>query len=641
MITNQFYISDNLLSSFCGYLIYENKKDAPNSSAFLSSEKINILIKIPRCLGITSVNLTLFDESCYTQLIFKNAKWIKIDSSFDVYKISLNSRDLGIGLFFYDVELDSICGKIYAQKQEDRLFFVRKRPNHKFQITISEFIFEKPIEVYGGIIYHIFVDRFAIGKKHSTKKNSMLNWDSPIPEYPLYPGAPIKNDYFYGGDLWGISEKLNYLKELGVSIIYLSPIFESPSNHKYDTSNYMKVDEGFGGDVALIDLIKKAAQVGISIILDGVFNHTGADSLYFNKYNRYAEIGAYNSKDSKYFEWYDFESYPDKYKCWWGIDILPRINPDIASAKSFITGPDGVLDKYMKLGILGFRLDVADELSDDLIQKIKHRLNIHNKHSYLIGEVWEDASNKIAYNTRKRYYLGSEIDGVMNYPIRDGIIDFLRNNNSSKLKYALTEVTFNAPKRIRDSQMNIIGTHDTERIITALAGANPVGKSNDCLSKLKMSDYEYNMGKKKLLMAYTLLATIPGIPSIYYGDEVGLEGYSDPFNRQTFPWNKIDHAILSHYKLIGKIRRENNIYAEGKFILHHLDNEIVVFSRYDNKHSYVTILNNTSRNIYAIFSRKSRSLFTNETGNLFTIDSLSSLVIKADKNSTFELKNKG
>ncbi len=636
MTANTFYITDNILDSVAGEIFFLRDRKKTRSNAFTTDEKIRIIIKIPRSLGISFLNLDFYNENGNDIIFSKTADWYRIEDSFDIYQVSQDAKKLGKGLFFFEVTANSIFGKIYTKGSVNSLIFSKSETKYKFQLTISDFLYEEPTNVYGGIIYHIFVDRFAKSNKNSYINKSELSWDDPIPEFPAYPGASIKNQYLYGGDLWGIADKIQYLKSLGVSIIYLSPIFESPSNHKYDTSDYMKVDSVFGGEDALVHLIETAKREGIYIILDGVFNHTGADSKYFNKYGNYSEIGAYNSVNSKYYNWYEFESYPDKYTSWWGIEILPKINPDIPSLRNYLSGDGGVIDKYMKLGILGLRLDVVDELSDSFISSIKAQLNKSNKNSYLIGEVWEDASNKIAYGSRKEYYLGSELDGVMNYPVRTGIISFLRHGDDAALKYALTDVIFNAPKRIRDSQMNIIGTHDTERIITVLGGEESKGKSNQYLSTAKMSSIEYETGKKKLLMAYTFLATIPGIPSIYYGDEVGLEGYSDPFNRRTFPWNDIDEEILSHYKKIGKIRRENPVYKDGEFNLNYLEKGILVFSRNDGLSSYITVLNNTQDVISIKLSKTSISLFNQYKANCFDIKPLTSIIIKSPLNNRIE-----
>ncbi len=635
MLLNKFCINEYYLSTASGEISACSKNVCSN--AFALTDKITLTIKIPRILGTTEVKVSFFNENLTELILSINAAWNGFHDSNDVYKLSLNAKSLGVGLFFYEVKLNSVYGIIYAHKGCGNVSFLKNKPSDKFQLTVSDFEYSKPESVYGGIIYHIFVDRFA-RDKNKVSLIGLTDWDAPIPEYPKYPGANLKNTYLYGGDLWGVAQKLDYLKKLGVSIIYLSPIFESPSNHKYDTADYMNVDTAFGGNEAFENLIQKAKKMGISVILDGVFNHTGSDSKYFNKYGTYSEIGAYNSKNSKYYEWYDFKSYPNDYTSWWGIDILPRINPDIPSLKNYLSGDGGVIEKYMKLGILGFRLDVVDELSDNFVASIKKRLDINNKGSFLIGEVWEDASNKIAYGKRKRYYLGNELDSVMNYPTRNAIISFLKDNDDSQLKYLFYEVMPNAPKRIRDAQMNIIGTHDTERILTVLGGESREGKSNTYLSKVKMTEKEYDIGRKKLLMAYTFIATIPGIPSIYYGDEAGVQGYSDPFNRRPYPWDNTDEVILEHYKNIGKIRRENDIYKDGEFKLHYLNGGVLIFSRYDTKESFITIINNSNDALSIAFSKKAISLSDCEIKREFIIQPFSSQLIKASAKTKLEIK---
>lgn len=637
MESNPFYITDEQFPWGRGEFYFFHGKAKTRSGAYEIQESARLVLKIPRSLGTSCVTVNIFSEDKQERLLSIKAKYKDYVGNYDVYQLGLPIRKIGVGLYYFNVEIIGIVGTVYAQKRNGGISFFRcGEPS--FQLSVSDFKYRAPVRYQGGIIYHVFVDRFCRGKGAPIKKDAIFveDWYAPIPEFPEYPGAALKNNYFYGGTLWGISEKLSYIKSLGVNIIYLSPIFDSPSNHKYDTGDYMSVDEGFGGDFALSYLIKKAKTLGIYVILDGVFNHTGADSLYFNRYGNYESIGAYQSKSSNYYSWYEFIDYPDKYTSWWGIDILPRINPDIPHCRDFFVGNGGVVEKYAKMGISGFRLDVSDELSDSFIASIKEKLNEYNQESLLYGEVWEDASNKVAYGKRKRYYLGHELDGVMNYPVRRGIIDFLRNQRTESLFYALTDVTDNAPKRIRDIQMNLIGTHDTERIITALGGESPFEKTNEYLSKKKMSPVEYQVGKTRLLLAYTILATLPGIPSVFYGDEVGLEGYSDPFNRATFPFLKEDKEILDFFKKIGKIRRENNIYKCGEFELLYLTENLLIFSRYDKKNSYLTVINNGNNEINITTSGSSTSLINKQKAKKHKIASGSSEIIKTIKNSYIE-----
>lgn len=606
------YFSNNRAKSLVGKVSFAHNGKNSFSSAFEIGEAAKIRILLPRILGVVSASIHIFEESLKIEKYSFAASWIDFEREYDVYELEFDPDDVGVGLYYFFIEIDSQCGKLYGYRRGRELIFT---PDYSmqswYQLSISDFMYKKCEDNLGGIIYHIFVDRFNKGGTVQPKPDTVTNDDwHVIPEYPLYPGAPLRNNHFYGGTLWGITDKLDYLSSLGVSTIYLSPIFDAASNHKYDTGDYMTVDSMFGGEEALLELIRKAKEKRIGIILDGVFNHTGSDSLYFNREGNYDSVGAYQSPESKYYSWYDFKDYPDKYTCWWGIDILPRIHPDKPSCRRYFVGKDGVVEKYASLGIDGFRLDVADELSDDFISEIKKKLNRHNKHSVLYGEVWEDASNKIAYDVRKRYYLGRELDGVMNYPIRTGIIDFLTQKRFDSLEYALTEITDNAPSRIRNMQMNLLGTHDTERILTVLGGERSEGRSNDYLSKKKMNDLERGIAKRRLRMAYAILATIPGIPAIFYGDEAGLEGYHDPFNRMPYPWGREDHKLINYFRSIGKIRRNNKVYREGEFNLLYIDSDYLVFERYDEKNSYITFVNNTNQILNVEFSSKAEALIS-------------------------------
>ena len=570
------------------------------SGTFSVGDKVSINVYLPRILGTTNATLIVTADSDSVSRSITGL-WSGIELDLDIYSFSLNESSLGVGLYFFTVRVECIGKDLYALPSYDEVRFTENAPREGFQITVSDF--KGPDNPYhlGGVIYQIFVDRFNSSKKYTPKNGAVLakDWDI-IPEFPSYPGAPMKNNTFYGGDLSGITEKLPYIASLGVNIIYLSPIFEAKSNHKYDTADYMSVDSMFGGEKALKTLICEAKKLGIKIILDGVFNHTGDDSIYFNRYGTYDSLGAYQSTQSPYYHWYEFKNHPSSYTAWWGIEILPRINPDIPACRDFFTGKGGVIEKYAKMGIGGFRLDVVDELSDDFTCDIKRVLLKNNPEALLYGEVWEDPSNKIAYGKRKRYYQGDELDGAMNYPLRRGIIDYLKSERTDTLRYALTTVLNNAPERIRNTMMNILGSHDTERILTVLGGESSYDKSNEYLSKARMSSAEREVGITLVKTAYTILATLPGLPTIFYGDEAGLEGYSDPFNRMPYPWESENIELIEHYKALGRIRSSHRAYRNGDFTLHRLDDEILVFSRGSKEASYITIVNNSNSKTISI-----------------------------------------
>ena len=549
------------------------------------TDSLEMVVNLPRRMGAVSLKVVFYDADGREEFSLPMS-WVSFSQGEDEYRAVFTADQESLGLHFYAFVLEGAYGTLFggrAHEGGDIAFYTGESENlSRFQLTVTDFCDDAPSWIYGSVIYHVFVDRFRRCGDVPVRDDAILNddWEEGIPQYPEYPGAPLANNMFFGGNLAGIEEKLDYFLSLGVNCLYLSPIFEAYSNHKYDTGDYMKIDPMFGGEEAFRSLVEAAHSKGIRIVLDGVFNHTGDDSVYFNRRGRYPSVG-----------WYRFQDFPKKYTCWWNIPILPRIHPEEPSCREYFVGENGVIAHYAKLGIGGFRLDVADELSDSFIADIRSALRANANSPILYGEVWEDASNKIAYGQRKSYYSGKELDGVMNYPLRTGLIELLRYRNPHSLRYALTEVLPNAPKRIADAQMNLLGTHDTERILTALAARLRGNRSNDELAVAKMTEEEYARGVALLKMAYTALATLPGVPTVFYGDEVGMQGYGDPFNRLPFPWHRIDRELLAHYQEIGKLRKKHEVYREGDFALLRLDENAFVFMRFDSTSCLLTCLN--------------------------------------------------
>lgn len=482
-----------------------------------------------------------------------------------------------VGLYWYHFDLhnglfvgsdDGAYGKITANPCD-------------FQLSVYSKKYSVPKWINGGIIYQIFPDRFYRG---DIKSNNIFGRKihSDLKEDPYFlpneEGEVLNNDFF-GGTLKGITEKLPYLKSLNISIIYLNPIFQAFSNHRYDTGDYMKIDPMLGTENDLRELIEKAKNVGINIILDGVFNHVGADSVYFNKYGRYEGVGAYQSKDSEYYEWFDFIDYPDEYKSWWGIKTLPAVNKDNKSYIDFICGKNGVIEHYLNFGVKGFRLDVVDELPQNFVRKIRERTKSTDKNAIIIGEVWEDASNKVSYGKRREYFLGKELDSVMNYPLKNAIIDFVKNGNASGLSKVVRTQIDHYPKIVLDSLMNLLSTHDTARILSAVSDVDAFGKTKTELAKIKLNEEEKQTAVLRLKAASLLQYTLFGVPSVYYGDEIGMQGLFDPLNRKYFAWDEIDAEILSWYKLLGEIRRNNSVFKSGEFKEIYRSDGFYAFSR--------------------------------------------------------------
>lgn len=520
------------------------------------------------------------------------------------------------------VGFDAPALYFYRVKSGDATFASSIDQSEDFQLTVYDAGSGFSDAMAGGIIYQIFVDRFARSTRFApkVKKNALLcgDWDGGIPIYPEKPGDPVDNNDFFGCSLYGVTDKLDYLRSLGVTFIYLNPIFDAHTNHKYDTGDYMSVDSMFGGDAAFKELISEAKKRGIGVILDGVFNHTGSDSLYFNRFGNYPSVGAYNSKASPYFDWYTFREYPDKYACWWGVEILPATNKSSDSFRDFIFGENGVVRHYLKMGISGWRLDVADELPDDFLERIHDAAKSENPDGFIIGEVWEDASNKIAYDVRRKYLLGHELDSVMNYPLRSAIIDYLSYSDATALSSAVERLRAHYPKPALDSLMNLLGTHDTMRIINQL-GCEPEDYeelTNAELSKTALTPEQREKGVKLLRLAYLLCASLPGVPCVYYGDERGMEGWRDPFNRLPMKWDGSDDALTGFYAEIGKIRASYPQFAHGDIRFLCDSDGLLIFSRDD----LIIAVNRSDSSKLIRFKRPRKELVGGKSGCEFTLE---------------------
>lgn len=483
------------------------------------------------------------------------------------YCIFEKELSFNTGLYFYSFRYLSEYGEFFVTRNEHNRSIL-SADGKWWQLTCYDKAFKTPEWLKGGIIYQIFPDRFyASGKrKRLVPKDRYLVTDkTKAPEFRQKNGlCSLGNDY-YGGDLEGIAEKLPYLSSLGVTCIYLNPIFEAHSNHRYNTADYTRIDPLLGSERDLKALCKKAKRYGIYIILDGVFSHTGNDSVYFNEYRRYTEVGAAESAASPYRSWYKFDNSKLGYSAWWGVPSLPEINEDDPDFTEFITGEDGIIKRWMKSGIKGWRLDVADELPDTFLDKIRTALKTSDPDAFLLGEVWEDASNKISYNERRRYLQGAQLDSVMNYPFADAIIEFVKGGNAYELSEKVMTLLENYPKQVVDLLMNHLGTHDTIRILTRLGKDSEPPKTRAEQSVVSLSEEERKKALSRLRIAALLQYTLPGVPSLYYGDEAEMEGFGDPFCRGFYPWGRENTELLEFYRFLGALRRENKVFKDGEF----------------------------------------------------------------------------
>ncbi len=439
----------------------------------------------------------------------------------------------------------------------------------EFQLTVYDRGYRAPEGWAGGTMYQIFPDRFFVGGDVLRGGcGDRVFHESPLDEPCYLPdeSGEVRNRDYFGGNLRGITEKLPYLKELSVSCIYLNPIFEAHSNHRYNTADYMKIDPTLGTEEDFVRLCGEAHRLGIRIIIDGVFSHTGDDSVYFNRYGRYDTLGAYQSVDSKYYKWYKFKEFPDSYVSWWGFKTLPEVNEMEESYRRFICGEGGVIEHWLTLGADGIRLDVADELPDDFIRMIRAAVKRCGEDKLLVGEVWEDASSKISYGARRRFLWGDELDSVMNYPFREAVLTYMWDGCAERFTRAVAGICENYPAPMLDLMMNSLSTHDTERAVTRLALGPVKHLPKDEQQRLFLSRDEYLRGVELMKMATALQFTLPGIPCVYYGDEIGMQGGGDPFCRRFMRWDDADDNLRGFVKKIAKERSGIKAFAHGSFV---------------------------------------------------------------------------
>lgn len=510
-----------------------------------------------------------------------------------LYECTIDTRNL-LGVLNYYFKIVYKQSVIYYGNNDDILGGIGKKSDYRpklYQITIYN---ERKVPDWykEGIIYQIFVDRFFNGNENGEikcpKKNSFIyaTWEDD-PMYIKNVKGNIERWDFYGGNLNGIRKKLNYIKSIGISIIYMNPIFEAVSCHKYDTGDYKKIDGMFGTEDDFKQLCEEAKNLDIRIILDGVFSHTGSDSKYFNKFNNYEGKGAYQSQKSKYYNWYRFKNYPNEYECWWGFDNHPNVEElNYGYVNYIINDEDSVISKWMKLGASGWRLDVADELPDKFIEMIKDKMLEVDDDSVLIGEVWEDASNKVSYSDRREYLFGNELDSVTNYPFRDIVIGFIIGKITSNLFIKeLMSLLENYPSDNFYSSMNLLGNHDTERILTKLDG-----------------------NIELLKLATVIQMTIPGVPLIYYGDEVGLLGGRDPENRRPYPWSKPNIELLNWYKSVLNIRNTEISLKKGTFKPREILEDILAYEREYEDEKIIVLINPKNKDVKYKFKSDGKTI---------------------------------
>ena len=478
-----------------------------------------------------------------------------------------------------------------------------------FQITVYRHRAQRPSWYEHGIVYQIFPDRYrrdpgwrerceaALARdRRGPGKRIVEDWNTP-PVYERDETGAIRTWDFYGGSLEGIRLDLDRLQEMGVTAIYLNPIFEAQSNHRYDTGDYLRIDPMLGTKEDFERLCSDAREHGISIILDGVFNHTGDDSRYFNRYGNYPEVGAWQSEDSPWRDAYLFKD-DGTYDCWWGITNMPDLNENSARVRELLLGEDGVIRTWLRAGARGWRLDVADELSDGLIADIKRSVLEEVPDGLLLGEVWEDASNKSSYGKLRRYLLGDELDSVMNYPLRDAILGFLVYGETAyEAAERLECLRENYPPEALACALNLLGSHDKPRIASVLGGGPDESQVPEAeRGRFRLDENSMGLAKGRFWLATLMQMTVPGVPSIYYGDEFALEGLSDPGNRRALPELEDirDRDMLTMVRNAIMLRRALPFLTEGTFEASALNDDVLCLRRRGASGEMASLLLNRS-----------------------------------------------
>ena len=543
-------------------ILYDSKKtDFKTPFGVLKpAQRCTLHLHIPASVATTDVSVVLLHEDgqelCRVPMALEREQ-----GPYEIYEGSFSLDKHGLYFYYFFICTKTTDFPLYKQGDDTNMC-----AGDLWQVSCVPADYHVPRGAAGAVMYQIFPDRFCRrGECDLTGKLGPYtihsNWEEQ-PEYQPDRTGEIKNNDFFGGNLRGITEKLPEIREMGVEYVYLNPIFMAYSNHRYDTCDYKRVDPMLGTEEDFRTLCDQAHALGMRVILDGVFSHTGSDSIYFDANRRFGG-GAAEGRDSKYYPWYDFIHFPDRYNCWWGIRTLPCVRKLEPSYMDYIIrDEDSVIAHWLRLGADGFRLDVVDELPEPFLRALRARLRELDPEALLIGEVWEDASNKIAYDVRRTYFTEAELDSVMNYPWRTAILRYCSGADDGRgLRSVIETLTENYPPEVLLCVMNSLSTHDTARALTWLA--DPFHGTRAEKAERWLTLEQRRLGMQRLRMAMALQFVLPGMPCIYYGDEAGMEGYEDPFNRRTYPWGKEDAALKDFVTRFGNLRKESDVLRLG------------------------------------------------------------------------------
>ncbi len=548
---------------------------------------IHIALRLQTREDIRSVLLRLWQDQQGERLIALKEQHPNPEGEVHDFVGEVAMPPKGCLLWYYFI-ISLADGTCYYGNNPEQLGGLGQLYDHEppsFQITVYNHGAKTPDWFKHAVMYQIFPDRFCrVGNTITPKPGAVFHacWDDE-PYYYKDPDTKEIISYdFYGGNLKGIESKLDRLQELGITVIYLNPVFESESNHHYDTGDYKKIDPILGTEADFQSLVQAAKKRGIRIILDGVFSHTGSNSRYFNRKGQYDSVGAFQSQKSPYYDWYNFRNYPYEYSCWWNFDTLPDVTETNPSYMNFIIhDEDSVLHHWMKEGIAGWRLDVIDELPATFSQAFFKELKRTDPDAVMIGEVWEDCSHKIAYGVAREYLCGQEMDSAMNYPFRQNVLDYLLGHADARdIARRLRSLRENYPRENYYAMMNLIGSHDRARAITIL-GEAPFYDQMPAVeqARFRMTQEQYNLGMARLLMAVAWQMTYPGVPSIYYGDEIGMQGFKDPYNRRPYQWTGGDSYIEEKVRSLVKLRNAHVALQTGSILPLYAQGDVLAYAR--------------------------------------------------------------
>lgn len=562
---------------------------------FNGGEKFRVSVQIPKKIGwIERMKFSV--TTCGQKRVFQ-LKHLKNDDKFVYFQTEVELVNSALYHYYFSFEAN---GSFQYYKKINKTGNTSLTTEECWQMSVG---FHTPDWAKGAVMYHIFVDRFRKGRNKNlvpmVRRTVHKNWYEP----PVL--GPDENGHwnidFYGGDLKGIEDSLSYIKSLGVSIIYLSPIVRSQSNHRYDTADYEEVDPYVGTNDELKKLCDAAHKKNMYVVLDAVFNHTGNDSKYFNQYGTYDSVGAYQSEKSPYYSFYKrkWNNGTKSFGYWWGMTNLPECDGDSPTWQNYILGKGGIIDQWFELGIDGLRLDVADELTDYFIEKIRVAVHRNKTDGFILGEVWK---NPMRMN---RGYIssGKGMDSVMNYPLADALIRYYKYSDVLKLSTVMKEMLTEYPKETLYTLMNFTSTHDISRLIEILGcdifqkygewAWNLLNDSLEWIRNHKMTSVEYKYGKCKLKSFIFVLTFWPGILSIFYGDEAGMRGAGNLENRAGYPWKRRDKDLVNFFRKMGKNRKKYDFLKTAETDVLKIDENQIMYERYDDENRILVIASRT------------------------------------------------